>query len=316
MTLTVIGHLCKDILHLPSDGGEDQPPVENYGGILYAVLTLANLMNGKDVVQPVFGVGWSDYDPIIDLLKQHKNVDPSGIFRVKGQTNQVHIFYEQNRNNRIECSKGIAPPIGYNRIKPFLDADGVLINMISGSDITLETLDYLRMEVRERRVPIHFDFHSLTLGIDQDFKRFPRPLTDWRRWCFMLHGVQMSETEAHGLSAEHYDETTLINHLMPLMVDALMITRGSKGLTLVTQDIHKKLTYHDIPGISYGATVDPTGCGDVLGAAYLYQYMKSKDSLLAATVANRAAAYKATFSGLAGLDDLSSRIASEPEAQS
>jgi sugar/nucleoside kinase (ribokinase family) len=314
MIFTVIGHLCKDILHLPADESNELPPVESYGGILYAVLTLANLMNGRDVLQPVFGVGSADYEPVMEMLKKYKHIDASGVFRIKGQTNQVHIFYEKAKGSRIECSKGIAPPIPYNRIKPFLDADALLINMISGSDITLETLDYIRMETRERRVPIYFDFHALTLGIDQDFKRFPRSLSDWRRWCFMLHGIQMSEAEAHGLSAERYDEVTLINHLMPLMVAALMITRGDRGLTLITQDIHKKLTRHDIPAIHIGPTKDPTGCGDVFGAAYMYHFMKTKDSLVAATAANRIAAYKATFSGLDGFSDIPKNAAVDSEA--
>jgi sugar/nucleoside kinase (ribokinase family) len=291
MIFTVIGHLCKDILHLPTDESQEIPPVESYGGILYAVLTLANLMNGRDVLQPVFGVGSADYEPVMELLKKYKHIDASGVFRIKGLTNQVHIFYEQEKGSRIECSKGIAPPVPYNRIKPFLDADALLINMISGSDITLETLDYIRMETRERRVPIYFDFHALTLGIDQDFKRFPRSLTDWRR----------------------YDESTLINHLMPLMVAALMITRGDRGLTLITQDIHKKLTRHDIPAVHVGPTKDPTGCGDVFGAAYMYHFMKTKDSLVAATAANRIAAYKATFSGLDGFSDIPKNAAVDSE---
>jgi sugar/nucleoside kinase (ribokinase family) len=309
MTITVIGHCCKDVLHLPAAGGVEPPPAESFGGIMFAVLTIANLMNGKDILQPVFGIGSADYEPVMEILRGYKCVDPSGIFRIKGQTNQVHLFYDGRGGERIECSKNIAPPIAYTRIRPFLDADAVLVNMISGSDISLETLDYIRMETRDRRVPIHFDFHSLTLGIDQEFKRFRRPLTDWRRWCFMMHSVQMSEAEAAGIPAERYDEPTLINHLMPLMVSALMITRGDRGLTLVTQDIHKKLTRHEIPAASFGPTVDTTGCGDVLGAAYLYHDTKLKDPLAAATAASRAAAYKATFSGLDGMKSLGETLA-------
>jgi len=311
MTITVIGHLCKDVLHLPSAGSE-----EGFGGIMYSVLTLANLMNGRDVLQPVFGVGQADYDPVMEILKQYKQVDTSGIFRMKGQTNQVQLFYDAGPpGSRIECSRNISPPIPYTRIKPFLDADGILINMISGFDITLETLDYIRMETRERRVPIYFDFHSLTLGIDEEFKRFRRPLTDWRRWCFMHHSIQMSESEALGLTAERYNESTLINHMMPLMVSALIITRGSRGATLITQDIHKKLTRHEIPGVSHGAVVDPTGCGDVFGASYLYQLLKSRDSLEAALFANKAAALKATFGGIDGLQGLGKRLAEPAPAQ-
>jgi len=305
MTITVIGHLCKDIIHMP---GENEAREESFGGIMYTLLTLANLMSERDCIQPVFGVGQADYDTLMEQLKPYKNIDVSGIFKFKYPTNQVQLFYQKETQTRIECSQNVAPPIPFNRIKPYLDGDGVLINMVSGSDITLETLGYIRMEVRERDIPIHFDFHSLTLGTDLEFKRFRRPLTDWRRWCFMLNSIQMSEEEALGISAERYDEKSLINHLMSLMVETLLVTRGERGVTVTVQDIHKKLTHKDIAGVSLGTTVDATGCGDVFGAAFLYQYLKSKDSFFAAEFANNTAALTATFKGTMQLDGLRSNL--------
>jgi sugar/nucleoside kinase (ribokinase family) len=305
MTITVIGHLCKDIVHMP---GEKDPLEESFGGIMYTLLTLANLMSERDCIQPVFGVGQADYEALMEQLKPFKNIDVSGIFKFKYPTNQVQLFYEKDAQTRIECSQNISAPIPFNRIKPYLDGDGVLINMISGADITLETLGYIRMEVRERGIPIHFDFHSLTLGTDQEFKRFRRPITDWRRWCFMLNSIQMSEEEALGLSAERYDEKTLTNHLMPLMVETLLITRGERGATVIVQDIHKKLTRKDIDGVSFGTMIDSTGCGDVFGAAFLYQYLKSKDSFVAAEFANKTAALNATFKNTKELEGLRSNL--------
>jgi sugar/nucleoside kinase (ribokinase family) len=307
MTITVIGHLCKDIVHLPEEK-DNTTPQESFGGIIYTLLTLANLMSERDTILPVFGVGQSDYEVLIEQLKQYKNIDTDGIFKFKGPTNQVHLFYQKEAQTRIECSKQISAPIPFNRIKSHINGDGVLINMISGSDITLETLDYIRMEVREQRIPIHFDFHSLTLGIDQENKRFRRPLTDWRRWCFMLNSIQMSEEEALGLSAERYDETTLINHLMPLMVRTLLITRGNRGVTTVIQDIHKKLTHKEISGVSFGDAIDPTGCGDVFGAAFFYSFLKSKDVHIAAEYANKVAALNVTFRSTYELNGLRDKL--------
>ena len=305
MTITIIGHLCKDIIHGP---GENDAHEESFGGIMYTLFTLANLMSERDCVQPVFGVGQADYEMLIEQLKPYKNIDVSGIFKFKGPTNQVQLFYQKNAQTRIECSQNISAPIPFSRIKPYLDSDGVLINMISGADITLDTLGYIRMETRERGIPIHFDFHSLTLGTDQDFKRFRRPITDWRRWCFMLNSIQMSEEEALGLSAERYDETTLTNHLMPLMVETFLITRGERGVTVIVQDIHKKLTRKDIAGVSFGTTVDTTGCGDVFGAAFLYHSIKSKDSFVAAEFANKTAALNGTFKNIKELEGLRSNL--------
>ena len=291
MNITVIGHICRDTILRP---GEEKPGTTQYGGIAYTVAALAGLMGKNDAIYPVFGVGEEDYDAVCGMLSAFECVSTEGVFRVKSRMNEVTLAYKEPDTPRFECSEHIAEPIPFAKIKPFLDADGVLVNMISGSDISLETLDQVRMTVRDARVPVHFDFHSLTLGIQNKGKRFRRPLTDWRRWAFFLHSVQMSEEEAQGLSSERYDETTLINQLMPLMVNVLIITRGARGATLIVQDQHKRLTRTEIAGIS-GEVVDTTGCGDVFGAVYLRTFVQSKDPVASARTANTIAGLHATL---------------------
>ena len=309
MTITIIGHLCIDEIHAPINPGADPVKHERFGGIYYTLMTLASIASPKDKIQPVFGVGERDFEGLIEAVKHLANVETDGIFKIKGETNRVHLFYERTNENRIECSNHIAEPIPFPKIKPFLDTDGILINMVSGSDITLETLDKIRMTVRDARTPMHFDFHSLTMGIDQDYKRFRRPLTDWRRWCFMMNCIQMSEEEMTGLTAEKFDEQTLINHLMPLMVTALIITRGDRGVTTILQE-NKRLTRHDHAAASFGQVVDTVGCGDVFGAAFFSRFIAGKNYLQATEYANQVAGLKATFNGTEGISSITERIGS------
>lgn len=313
MKITVIGHAAKDVFHLPSNGTNgNSGEIESWGGILYSLITLANLMSKEDTIYPVFGVSDKEYDNLVDRLRAYPNIQTKGLFQFKGELNQVHYF-NTAAGKRTECSKDIAASIPFSKIKPFLDTDGVLINMASGFDITLETLDYIRMHIRDAGTPIHFDFHSLTLGVDDQNTRFRRPLTDWRRWCFMTNSIQLTEEEAAGLTAERYDEPTLINQLMPLMVGALIITRGAQGATLIRQE-HKKLFRHEIEGINAQQVVDTTGCGDVFGAAFFYQYLKSQDFHEATSFANIVAAYKSTFHGVDGLDSLQQHLQAKASA--
>jgi hypothetical protein len=310
--VTVIGHFARDVYHLMNGGQEEV--VETPGGIFYSVAALSRSLAPEDKIISVFGIHEEEYDTIVERMQRFGNVDPKGIYKTKEATNEVH-FFTHTSGGRTECSKHIASPIPFSKIKPYLDVDGILINMASGFDILLETLDNIRMNVRDDGIPIHFDFHSLTLGVDDERARFRRPLSDWRRWCFMLHSIQLSESEAAGLTTEHYDETTLINQLMPLMVSGLVITRGEGGATLIHQE-HKKLFRHDIPGVSVPAVVDTVGCGDVFGAAFFAEFLGSKDLVKAAEAGNKAAAFKSTFRGPDGLESLSQPPASsQPTAR-
>jgi len=302
MKLTVVGHLCLDTIMSAAaqDAGDGAHSMNELGGIFYTVVSLAHLMEKGDTLSPVFGVGENDYERVIDFVAALPRVNAKGIFKFKGKTNQVYLSYDKKGEHRIECSAHISQPIPYAKIKPHLDADGILVNMISGFDLTLETLDQIRMEVRDRRTPMHFDFHSLTLGIDQDSKRFRRPLPDWRRWCFMMNAVQMSGEEARGLTVERYSEEDLIHQLMTLMVNNMLITRGAEGLTIIEQH-NKKLTRHDIPAAGIKDAIDPTGCGDVLGAAFLYFLLKTQDVRQAGELASQIAGLNATAAGSSAL---------------
>ncbi|HTK81499.1 MAG TPA: carbohydrate kinase family protein [Bacteroidota bacterium] len=299
MKITLIGHLCLDVIHHP-DGSTTQ----GYGGIFFSLATLANLLPAGDTITPVFGVGKDDYDALIERLAAYPNVSTDAIYRFPGPTNQVHLFYE-NDGERVERSEHISEPIPLKKIRPHCDADMILVNMISGFDITLETLDEIRMIVRDRQVPIYIDIHSVTLGIKEDFTRFHRPVEVWRRWLFMIHAAQMNEEEAAVLSPGKLDEATLAKHTLALNTKVLHITRGERGCTTFV-DEHKHLHRYDIGGIKVEGAVDPTGCGDVFAAAYCAHYMKSNDIFSSAQFANRAAAMKAGMPGSEHIDALAS----------
>jgi sugar/nucleoside kinase (ribokinase family) len=299
MTVTVIGHLCLDEIHHP-----DGRITGSYGGIWFALATLAHVLPAGDVVRPVFGVGKEDHAQFLEALAALPNIDPSGIYKMQGPTNRVALRYPSTGPERIEISRDISDPIPLKKIVPALDTDLVLVNMISGFDVTLETLDEIRMRTRDGNVPVYFDLHSLTLGVRADSGRFRRPVDTWRRWLFMLHTVQMNEAEAAALTPEGYDEANLVKQTLALNTHALCLTRGSSGCTLFVNE-KKHIVRHDVPGVPAGGTVDPTGCGDVFGAAYCAHLVHGNDPAAAAEFANRVAGTKAGMTGSDGLGSLS-----------
>ncbi len=298
MKITVIGHLCLDVIHHP-----DESETQSYGGIFFSLAALANLLPGTDTIFPVFGVGEKEYEAFLERLKVYPNIDPSGIHKFSGPTNQVHLFYKEGDAERIECSKHISEPIPWRKIKSKLDTDMVLVNMISGFDITLETLDEIRLVLRDDRVPLYMDIHSLSLGVRDDATRFRRPLETWRRWLFMLHGIQMNEQEAEGLTMEDFDETTLAKQILALNTKVLTLTRGERGYSAFIDD-RKHVRRIDGQGITPDLARDSTGCGDVFAAAYCARYLYSKNITEALEFANRVAAVKAQYPGSVEIDRL------------
>jgi sugar/nucleoside kinase (ribokinase family) len=298
MVITVIGHLCFDVIEHP-DGTE----TEHFGGIYFSVVTLAMLLKKSDTVQPVFGVGKAEYDILMDRLSAYPNIDPSGIFKFNGPTNRVKLTYTTTQQRR-ECSQHIAEPIPWKKIRLWTSANVILINMISGFDLSLETLDTLRMETRDDRTPIYFDVHCLPYGLSDDYTRIPRPVDTWRRWLFMLHAVQLNETELSILPAEHTDERSFAKHVLALNTDVLHITKGEHGSVLYTSE-HKHIKQNDFPAFDPEKAIDTTGCGDVFGAAYCAYYLRSKDIVASTRYANRVASLNAQFHGSEGIDTLS-----------
>jgi sugar/nucleoside kinase (ribokinase family) len=284
MKFLLLGHFCFDVHHQP-DGTEQV----RFGGIYHALNTMSSILEKGDTAVPVFGLGKADFDEVMEHLSGLSNVSTEGIFKLPDATNRVHYVASKD-HSPVECSRDMAPPIPYEKIRRSLSAGGVLVNMVSGFDITLETLDHIRMAIRSHNISLHFDYHNLTLGIDKEHRRFRRPVEEWRRWAFMADTVQLNEEEIGGLTPDRMTEDHVIAHLLTLGIKCVVITRGAGGASVFVNE-HKHVHRTDIPGISAnGGKVDPTGSGDVFGAAFHYQYVKTSDLPGSAEFANRIAA--------------------------
>jgi sugar/nucleoside kinase (ribokinase family) len=302
MKFLVLGHICVDIFDqnltpsAPIGDGEIR-----WGGIFFSLATLANLAEDATIC-PVFGVGEKEYAPLLERLRRYTNVDPSGIYRLAEPTNTVYLLY-QDGEQRVECSRSIAPPIPLDRIEAFLPVDAVLVNMISGFDLTLDTLSELRVRTQTNGTLLHLDLHSLTLGIDEEFRRFRQPLETWRRWCYLADTVQMNEEEAKALPLEYLQEEDLVKQILSLGLHGCIITRGAHGATVWSQD-HKRIMRTDLSPISVPQKIDSTGCGDVFAAAFCYHFAAHQKVALAAEYANHIAAMNVAYVGSDGIDTL------------
>jgi len=263
MKFLLIGHYAFDVLH---DNGTER---QQRGGMHQAIAFLAGLASRQDRIVPVFPLQGEELPAVVQDLKEMTNVDVGGIYGMETPSHRVHYF-PQPDGTRVACVREMAEPIPFERIRKFLDADGVLINMMSGTDLRLETMDEIRMAIRGTGTRLHLDFHNLTMGVGSDGVRVRRPVTAWRRWAFMVDTLQLNEEEIAGLSAERMPERQTVGHLLTLGVKGVVVTRAARGATLYTSE-HKQIVQKDVAAPQ--AAADPgIGGGDRFGAAFLLRY--------------------------------------------
>jgi sugar/nucleoside kinase (ribokinase family) len=280
MKFLVLGHYSYDIVPDPAGAATERP-----GGLHAAITTLAGLCSRQDRIIPCFGVGTADHAAVVSALRPYENVDPSTIYPIDTPTHRVRYFSAED-GTRAACPSELAPPIPFDRLRRLLDVDGILINMISGADLRLETLDEIRMAVRGSGTKVHFDYHNLTCGIGEGGRRWRRPLPDWRRWAFMVDTVQLNEEEIAGLAPETQEERTTVGHLLTLSTRGVIVTRAERGSTLYYSE-HKKVLRADFVPETIRPGEQMTA-GDRFGAAFLYHYCRSGDCIAAARAATGA----------------------------
>jgi sugar/nucleoside kinase (ribokinase family) len=282
MKILIVGHYSRDVVH---DGPEQF--TEREGGLFQAVAMLSALAGKQDRIFPACGIAAEELDAVAARFSALPGVDTAALYGLDAPVHRVH-FYRSADGTRTACVKEIMPPISFDRVKKFLDADGILFNMVSGADISLGTLDEIRMTVRGSETRLHFDYHNLTLGIGPEGVRLRRPLPDWRRWAFMIDTLQLNEEEIAGLTAEGLPEHQTAGHLLTLGSKGVVVTRGRQGATLYYNE-HKKIARKDIAAGDANGAVETTAAGDVFGAAFFHHYLKSADLFSSCEFAVRAA---------------------------
>jgi hypothetical protein len=316
MRIGIIGSLVWDLIY-----GRDPlaPPVEEWGGIAYALAGLdASLAPDWEIV-PLIKVGRDLSLEAQQLLAGLSRLSPGGrCVEVTAPNNRVVLHY-QSTERRCERMAGGVPGWTWAELGPMVrDLDAIYLNFISGFELCLGTAQALRHGFRG---PIYADFHSLFLGMQQDGMRVLRPLPDAADWfgCFDL--VQLNEDEMRQLSP---DPLSLAAGALGAGVSLLTVTLGPRGVAYVAAPGFDRLANADVTPSAPQAlrfaqsdtatavrtalisapkveTLDPTGCGDVFGAAAFARLLAGDSVESALRHAAALAARNAGFRGASGL---------------
>lgn len=306
--LGVIGSFVWDEIH---GRGPRLEPVEEWGGITYALGAFdAALPNDWQLV-PLVKVGADLWTRAHDFLRTLRRLAPDAApIRVEQPNNRVRLDYVTDEV-RSEVLRGGVPPWTWLGLRPLLrDLDALYVNLISGFELDLETMQLIRQHFRG---PIYCDLHSLLLGIEADGRRTPRYLEQSAAWCACADLLQVNELE---MSMMAPDPMALAATALRAGVRCLVVTLGKRGVVYVAAPGFDGLGARDrrdaaaeagpvrtalVPADRAEGDGDPTGCGDVFGATYYSRLLAGDNFAESLAAALRAAARNAGFRGASGL---------------
>jgi hypothetical protein len=255
--LGVIGSMVWDSIY-----GRDpaQPAIEEWGGISYSLAALDATLGADWQIVPLVKVGRDLAARANQFLGALQHLAPGARFlEVPALNNRVTLRYYQ-LERRCEQMSGGVPPWTWPELGPQVrDLDALYVNFISGYELDLETAQLLRHGFPRF---LYADLHSLFLGKEPDGTRVPQPLPNAPAWFGCFDAVQLNEDEFQQLGPD------------PLVVAAGALTRGCRTL-VVTLGARGAAYFTGTPVRSalipapaaLAADGDPTGCGDVFGAA-------------------------------------------------
>lgn len=291
LKIAVIGTINQDVIIFPNKKRKT-----SLGGIAYNICTLAALLKNQAQIFPICNVGANRYPQFLKFFSKFPNLKLNGIKKVPQKHNTCLMYYGQNQN-REEYLQGKVPSLNFTQLKPFLEFYAILINFISGWDMSLVTLKKIRKQFQGI---ILLDIHSLTLEIDKDHKRLLRKPKNWRAYAKCCDILQMNKTELETVLNKKLKSDDLISgtkNILKLGPKIFILTLEEDG-AIICWKVGKKICLKKIAGIPIKKAVDNIGCGDIFGAAFLADYLINKNIIKSALLANYLAAKKCQFSGV------------------
>jgi sugar/nucleoside kinase (ribokinase family) len=280
MNILVIGHSVVD--KIVDNGIVSIKP----GGIFYTVVSFLSQLQNEDKLYLCSSV---DEKNVMLFNEVYDQVEKDFILKVDSIP-QVELIIDnvgERKEAYSQLSQNLSLPVdNLNRF------DGILINMISGYDISLAQLQLLRKNYDGL---IYFDVHTFSRGIDKSFKRNFRRIENFNKWAECIDILQANESELLTLS-DKKDEVRIIEELFSFGVQQVIITRAEKGATVFFRENDRLKKYHkDALQVSL---INKVGCGDVFGAVYFYNFIKNKNVTLAIEQANLFAGISTTYSDI------------------
>jgi hypothetical protein len=287
MRLLIIGHSVED--HILKDGIEKIQP----GGIYYTAAALNAVKADDDELFLCTEVEENNaglFAPVFDKLNKK-------YIRIADAIPKVVLITETNKE-REEYYSIITGNLDINtgELNTF---GGILINMITGFDISVEQLLNLRKSYKGK---IYLDVHTLSRGTNYSSKgirREFRSIPGFDLWASAPDIIQVNREELKTISSAE-EEADAAREILCREGQVLIVTKDKSGSSCYTYEGN----YYNENAIEIKEN-NKVGCGDVFGAVFFYTYIKQSDVKFSLKRANYAAGIAASYSGIHDLEKLS-----------
>lgn len=316
----VIGTFVWDVIH-----GRDprQRPVEEWGGITYALSGLDAALPEDWEIVPIMKVGADLSVRAREFLHTLRRIAPdAALVEVPYPNQRVELRYIDDERRTERLSNGM-PGWTWPALHPLVataQLDALYVNFLSGWELDLATALALREHFAG---PIYCDLHMLVMAVQDDGLRTPRALPDVATWCSCFDVLQLNEDEMAIIAP---DPMALSATALAAGVSCLVVTLGKRGAVyfaapgfdgiaqlppregLATAPRGGRSPFGAVRTALVPATAsaqadggDPTGCGDVWGATYFSRLLAGDNLLDAIRRAHAAAGRNVEHRGATGL---------------
>lgn len=276
MKLLLIGHSVVDSI---TDKGKKkiQP-----GGMYYSAAAIASLKNERDDISLLTSISKSQSNLFEDI---YNRFDLHYLNYIEDMPNvQLTIKANEEREEQynLKIENLILPA------EPLASFDGIYINMVTGSDISLDQLKLIRKKYAGK---IYLDVHTLSRGFDAEMKRIFREIPFADQWASSVNILQLNEHELFTMS-KAAEELSAAEELLSLGVELVIVTKAATGARVYFKN-GTEISSVFTPALKV-ITRNKIGCGDVFGASFFYNYIEHRNIINALRFANLAAGFAAS----------------------
>jgi sugar/nucleoside kinase (ribokinase family) len=290
MKFLLIGHSVED--HIYYENGYSIKP----GGIYYSATALYNI---KDKTDEIYLCTSCKKD--ISLFNELYGKLKSDYFNYTDSVPVVRLNIYSDKE-REEIYENITGELSVDTTD-LNEFDGILINMITGFDLTLNQIREIRKNYNGL---IYFDVHTLSRGVSREMKREFRLIPEFGKWAENIDILQSNSLELFTL-ADFKDKDDIIKFILDKGVRYLIETKGKDGAGCFSID-NSGFHVLEIPAINIIKLNNMVGPGDVFGAVFFYSYIKNNSVSIALKDGIAAGGYAASYRNFKDFNNLKNDI--------